>query len=145
MGKLWRNSESSLPNPSTVSSRLTAICLGTVRNDNKKGDLQPVHYVALPDGRLINSRNNEIIKINSNLEEAKIYFAKGFTGFLPSAGPDTKLMQNSGRTKFKRTSIDRLMNTLVLWVSSSRSVPVFRIQCSFGDAETAFSQLWSMG
>lgn len=25
-------------------------------------------------------------------------------------------MQNSGRTKFKRTSIDRLMNTLVLWV-----------------------------
>ncbi len=31
-------------------------------------------------------------------------------------GPDTKLMQNSGRTKFKRTSIDRLMNTLVLWV-----------------------------
>lgn len=32
-------------------------------------------------------------------------------------GPDTKLMQNSGRTKFKRTSIDRLMNTLVLWVS----------------------------
>lgn len=34
--------------------------------------------------------------------------------FIP--GPDTKLMQNSGRTKFKRTSIDRLMNTLVLWV-----------------------------
>ncbi|KAF3822903.1 hypothetical protein GH733_010339 [Mirounga leonina] len=31
-------------------------------------------------------------------------------------GPDTKLMQNSGRTKFKRTSIDRLMNTLVLWI-----------------------------
>ncbi|XP_063276371.1 phospholipid-transporting ATPase ID isoform X5 [Prinia subflava] len=33
-----------------------------------------------------------------------------------SPGPDTKLMQNSGRTKFKRTSIDRLMNTLVLWI-----------------------------
>ncbi|MGH0178374.1 UNVERIFIED_CONTAM: hypothetical protein FKN15_077264 [Acipenser sinensis] len=30
--------------------------------------------------------------------------------------PDSKLMQNSGRTKFKRTSIDRLMNTLVLWI-----------------------------
>uniref|UniRef100_A0A670IYH9 Phospholipid-transporting ATPase n=1 Tax=Podarcis muralis TaxID=64176 RepID=A0A670IYH9_PODMU len=29
-------------------------------------------------------------------------------------GPDTKLMQNSGRTTFKRTSIDRLMNFLVL-------------------------------
>lgn len=37
-----------------------------------------------------------------------------FPVFVP--GPDTKLMQNSGRTKFKRTSIDRLMNTLVLWV-----------------------------
>ncbi|KAK2512177.1 phospholipid-transporting ATPase ID [Columba guinea] len=29
-------------------------------------------------------------------------------------GPDTKLMQNSGKTTFKRTSIDRLMNVLVL-------------------------------
>ncbi|NWH62786.1 AT8B2 ATPase, partial [Geococcyx californianus] len=39
-----------------------------------------------------------------------------------SPGPDTKLMQNSGRTKFKRTSIDRLMNTLVLWVCG-RQIP----------------------
>ncbi|XP_062897993.1 phospholipid-transporting ATPase ID-like isoform X3 [Mobula hypostoma] len=37
-------------------------------------------------------------------------------GLVLFAGPDTKLMQNSGRTKFKRTSIDRLMNTLVLWI-----------------------------
>ncbi|KGL84223.1 putative phospholipid-transporting ATPase ID, partial [Tinamus guttatus] len=37
-------------------------------------------------------------------------------GLVIFAGPDTKLMQNSGRTKFKRTSIDRLMNTLVLWI-----------------------------
>ncbi|XP_063055580.1 phospholipid-transporting ATPase ID [Engraulis encrasicolus] len=37
-------------------------------------------------------------------------------GIVIFAGPDTKLMQNSGRTKFKRTSIDRLMNTLVLWI-----------------------------
>uniref|UniRef100_A0A8C3RRG2 Phospholipid-transporting ATPase n=1 Tax=Chelydra serpentina TaxID=8475 RepID=A0A8C3RRG2_CHESE len=34
-------------------------------------------------------------------------------GMVIFAGPDTKLMQNSGRTKFKRTSIDRLMNTLI--------------------------------
>lgn len=40
----------------------------------------------------------------------------GLTFPVFTAGPDTKLMQNSGRTKFKRTSIDRLMNTLVLWV-----------------------------
>ncbi|KAI3361043.1 hypothetical protein L3Q82_013240, partial [Scortum barcoo] len=37
-------------------------------------------------------------------------------GLVIFAGPDTKLMQNSGCTKFKRTSIDRLMNTLVLWI-----------------------------
>uniref|UniRef100_A0A8C5FSP1 Phospholipid-transporting ATPase n=1 Tax=Gadus morhua TaxID=8049 RepID=A0A8C5FSP1_GADMO len=37
-------------------------------------------------------------------------------GLVIFAGPDTKLMQNSGRTKFKRTSIDCLMNTLVLWI-----------------------------
>ncbi|XP_064421799.1 phospholipid-transporting ATPase ID [Latimeria chalumnae] len=37
-------------------------------------------------------------------------------GIVIFAGPDTKLMQNSGKTKLKRTSIDRLMNTLVLWI-----------------------------
>ncbi|XP_020951492.1 probable phospholipid-transporting ATPase IM isoform X3 [Sus scrofa] len=37
-------------------------------------------------------------------------------GMVIFAGPDTKLMQNSGKTNFKRTSIDRLMNTLVLWI-----------------------------
>lgn len=38
-------------------------------------------------------------------------------------------MQNSGRTKFKRTSIDRLMNTLVLWVrgGGSRMTPQLRL------------------
>nr|XP_034956339.1 phospholipid-transporting ATPase ID-like isoform X8 [Zootoca vivipara] len=35
-------------------------------------------------------------------------------GLVIFAGPDTKLMQNCGRTTFKRTSIDRLMNFLVL-------------------------------
>ncbi|XP_061838583.2 phospholipid-transporting ATPase ID [Nerophis lumbriciformis] len=37
-------------------------------------------------------------------------------GLVIFAGPDTKLMQNSGPTKFKRASIDILMNTLVLWI-----------------------------
>ncbi|XP_058028464.1 phospholipid-transporting ATPase ID-like isoform X2 [Ahaetulla prasina] len=35
-------------------------------------------------------------------------------GLVIFAGPDTKLMQNSGKTTLKRTSIDRLMNYLVL-------------------------------
>ncbi|CAG0924947.1 unnamed protein product, partial [Notodromas monacha] len=35
-------------------------------------------------------------------------------GLVLFAGQDTKLMMNSGKTKFKRTSIDRLMNVLIL-------------------------------
>uniref|UniRef100_A0A671MIV0 Phospholipid-transporting ATPase n=1 Tax=Sinocyclocheilus anshuiensis TaxID=1608454 RepID=A0A671MIV0_9TELE len=37
-------------------------------------------------------------------------------GLVIFAGLQTKLMQNCGRTTFKRTSIDKLMNTLVLWI-----------------------------
>ena len=39
-------------------------------------------------------------------------------GVVIFAGKDTKLMQNSGKTKFKRTSIDRLLNFVILGVSS---------------------------
>lgn len=38
-------------------------------------------------------------------------------GVVIFAGRDTKLMQNSGKTKFKRTSIDRLLNFIILGVS----------------------------
>ncbi|XP_078262268.1 putative phospholipid-transporting ATPase IM [Rhinoraja longicauda] len=37
-------------------------------------------------------------------------------GLVIFAGQDTKLMQNCGLSAFKRTNIDRLMNTLVLWI-----------------------------
>uniref|UniRef100_T1JEU8 Phospholipid-transporting ATPase n=1 Tax=Strigamia maritima TaxID=126957 RepID=T1JEU8_STRMM len=37
-------------------------------------------------------------------------------GVVIFAGRDTKLMQNSGKTKFKRTSIDRLLNLLILGI-----------------------------
>lgn len=39
-------------------------------------------------------------------------------GVVIFAGKDTKLMQNSGKTKFKRTSIDRLLNFLIIGVSN---------------------------
>ena len=38
-------------------------------------------------------------------------------GVVIFAGKDTKLMQNSGKAKFKRTSIDRLLNFIILGVS----------------------------
>ncbi|KAM6902301.1 phospholipid-transporting ATPase ID-like [Xenentodon cancila] len=37
-------------------------------------------------------------------------------GLVVFGGPDTKLMQNSGKATFKRTSIDHLMNVLVLCI-----------------------------
>uniref|UniRef100_A0A3B1J401 Phospholipid-transporting ATPase n=1 Tax=Astyanax mexicanus TaxID=7994 RepID=A0A3B1J401_ASTMX len=37
-------------------------------------------------------------------------------GLVLFAGPETKLMQNCGKSSFKRTSIDRLMNILVLFI-----------------------------
>ncbi|KAM6961212.1 phospholipid-transporting ATPase ID [Aplochiton taeniatus] len=37
-------------------------------------------------------------------------------GMVIFAGLQTKLMQNCGQTKLKRTSIDKLLNTLVLWI-----------------------------
>uniref|UniRef100_A0A673J619 Phospholipid-transporting ATPase n=1 Tax=Sinocyclocheilus rhinocerous TaxID=307959 RepID=A0A673J619_9TELE len=58
-------------------------------------------------------------------------------GLVIFAGPDTKLMQNSGRTKFKRTSIDRLMNTLVLWVRNCLQTHT-RLQTS-----AEFLKIWS--
>ncbi len=49
-------------------------------------------------------------------------------GVVVFAGRDTKLMQNSGKTKFKRTSIDRLLNFIILGVrraSTLKNVPSF--------------------
>lgn len=39
-------------------------------------------------------------------------------GVVIFAGKDTKLMQNSGKTKFKSTSIDRLLNFIIIGVSA---------------------------
>ncbi|GFT33863.1 probable phospholipid-transporting ATPase IM [Trichonephila clavipes] len=39
-------------------------------------------------------------------------------GVVIFAGRDTKLMQNSGKTIFKRTSLDRLLNLLIIGVST---------------------------
>ncbi|XP_007945213.1 phospholipid-transporting ATPase FetA-like [Orycteropus afer afer] len=37
-------------------------------------------------------------------------------GLVIYTGPDTKLMQNSGKSTFKRTHIDHLMNVFVIWI-----------------------------
>lgn len=59
-----------------------------------------------------------------------------------SPGPDTKLMQNSGKTTFKRTSIDRLMNVLVLVVSLINVSSFLQMCSSFPDAPPLCPHKW---
>lgn len=42
-------------------------------------------------------------------------------GLVIFAGKDTKLMQNSGKTTFKRTNIDKLLNFIIIGVSSKKN------------------------
>jgi hypothetical protein len=48
------------------------------------------------------------------------------------AGPDTKLMKNSGKATFKRTKIDHLLNRIILGVRIERillyQIPFFRFR-----------------
>ncbi|XP_063066420.1 phospholipid-transporting ATPase ID [Engraulis encrasicolus] len=76
--------------------------------------------------------NNRLDKFTGNLEVGGQTYAldndkillRGCTlrntqwcfGLVVFGGPDTKLMQNSGKNRFKRTSIDHLMNVLVLTI-----------------------------
>ena len=46
-------------------------------------------------------------------------------GLVIFAGKDTKLMQNSGKTKFKRTNIDKLLNFIIIGVSGRDYSPHF--------------------
>lgn len=56
-----------------------------------------------------------------------------------SSGPETKLMQNCGKTTFKRTSIDRLMNFLVICVSSQ----IIHLFFSSPDGQQLIISCWS--
>lgn len=47
-------------------------------------------------------------------------------GLVIFAGKDTKLMQNSGKAKFKRTNIDKLLNFIIIGVSNEFSFIKFQ-------------------
>ncbi|XP_031433354.1 phospholipid-transporting ATPase ID [Clupea harengus] len=77
-----------------------------------------------PNNRLDKFMGNlEVGGLTSSLDNDKILL-RGCTlrntqwcfGLVVFGGPDTKLMQNSGKNRFKRTSIDHLMNVLVLCI-----------------------------
>ena len=75
------------------------------------------------EGRLILNEGNSAEKIipleNDNLllRGTILRNTEWCYGVVIFAGKDTKLMQNSGKAKFKRTSIDRLLNFVILGVS----------------------------
>lgn len=83
-----------------------------------------------PNNRL--SRFEGLLKWNNekySLDNDKILLrgcvlrnTKWCYGLVVFAGKDTKLMMNCGNTVLKRTHIDRLMNLLIIGVSSLRWV-----------------------
>lgn len=63
--------------------------------------------------------NNEKYSLDNDkilLRGCKIRNTNWCYGVVIFAGKDTKLMQNSGKTKFKRTTIDRLLNFIIIGV-----------------------------
>ncbi|XP_061553468.1 phospholipid-transporting ATPase ID-like isoform X2 [Phycodurus eques] len=63
------------------------------------------------DGQMYSLDNGRVLLRGCTLRNTEWCF-----GLVIFGGPDTKLMQNSGKTTFKRTSIDHLMNILVLCI-----------------------------
>lgn len=63
------------------------------------------------DGQTYSLDNDKVLLRGCTLRNTEWCF-----GLVIFGGPDTKLMQNSGKTTFKRTSIDHLMNVLVLCI-----------------------------
>nr|XP_049593787.1 probable phospholipid-transporting ATPase IM isoform X7 [Syngnathus scovelli] len=63
------------------------------------------------DGQMYSLDNDRVLLRGCMLKNTEWCF-----GLVIFGGPDTKLMQNSGKTTFKRTSIDHLMNVLVLCI-----------------------------
>ncbi|ESN90491.1 hypothetical protein HELRODRAFT_70969, partial [Helobdella robusta] len=71
------------------------------------------------NGRLIVEKHNEshaITNGNILLRGCTLRNTKWVSGLLIYTGKDTKLMKNAGRTIFKRTHIDQLMNKLIIWI-----------------------------
>ena len=90
------------------------------------------------DGKKFSIDNDQILLRGAVLRNTSWCY-----GVVIFAGKDTKLMQNSGKSKFKRTSIDRLLNFIILGVSIAKtSICRAWKLCDF--ARTIFSQQNSM-
>ncbi len=60
----------------------------------------------------------------SKIIESKMFLSISFS-VVCYAGPDTKLMKNSGKATFKRTKIDHLLNRIILGVRIYKHLNIF--------------------
>ncbi|XP_056288825.1 phospholipid-transporting ATPase ID-like [Pseudoliparis swirei] len=84
---------------------------GEVRCEPPNNRLDKFKGTLSLDGHTFSLDNDKVLLRGCTLRNTEWCF-----GLVIFGGPDTKLMQNSGKTVFKRTSIDRLMNVLVLCI-----------------------------
>ncbi|XP_047227636.1 phospholipid-transporting ATPase ID-like [Girardinichthys multiradiatus] len=84
---------------------------GEVRCEAPNNHLDKFKGILTVNGRQYGLDNDKILLRGCTVRNTEWSF-----GLVIFGGPDTKLMQNSGRTTFKRTSIDQLMNILVLCI-----------------------------
>nr|XP_015831762.2 phospholipid-transporting ATPase ID [Nothobranchius furzeri] len=84
---------------------------GEVRCEPPNNRLDKFKGTLTMNGQNYGLDNNKVLLRGCTLRNTEWCF-----GLVLFGGPDTKLMQNSGRTTFKRTSIDHLMNILVLCI-----------------------------
>nr|XP_057919997.1 phospholipid-transporting ATPase ID-like [Doryrhamphus excisus] len=84
---------------------------GEVRCEAPNNRLDRLKGTLTVNGQMYSLDNDKVLLRGCTLRNTEWCF-----GLVIFAGPDTKLMQNSGKTTFKRTNIDHLMNVLVLCI-----------------------------
>uniref|UniRef100_A0A4W5PDI6 Phospholipid-transporting ATPase n=1 Tax=Hucho hucho TaxID=62062 RepID=A0A4W5PDI6_9TELE len=84
-------------------------CVGEVRCEPPNNRLDKFTGTLTLKGEMYSLDNERVLLRGCTLRNTQWCF-----GLVVFGGPDTKLMQNCGKTTLKRTSIDRLMNVLVL-------------------------------
>lgn len=85
---------------------------GEIRCEAPNNNLTKFEGTLILDGQSYPIDNDKMLMRGCILRNTKWCF-----GVVIFAGRDTKLMQNTGKTIFKRTSLDRLLNILILGVS----------------------------
>lgn len=85
---------------------------GEIRCEAPNNNLTKFEGTLILDGQSHAIDNDKMLLRGCVLRNTKWCF-----GIVVFAGRDTKLMQNTGKTIFKRTSLDRLLNILILGVS----------------------------